>query len=285
MKLFNMLLLLFSISIFAQAEGKVYETFVGRITLLKGNAIRVNKKDKNEVVLKKGDKVYKNDTIRTRDRSVLKLKLVDESMITLSSNSEFEIDQYEFKTKADRSALFNVIKGQIRASVPIKAKKNALQYHSRTAALAVRGTKFLMNVHEDKHENDITEIAVIEGSVEVTDKKSNKDMDLNLGDHYVFLKDKFSARKDAKRKLSSEELEALNSIEESTEESPYQFLQLFEGQVAANDGAMGASSSKGSTSNKRTNKGENWKNTLNKLNKTLQENRDTDRREDAEEEY
>ena len=265
MKLFFTFLLVFLVSF----EGQAIETFLGRVSLIKGKVFRTNKKDKNQVPLKKGDKVYEGDKIETQERSIVKLKLVDDSLITIAPNSNFLLDTFNFSTKSDRSAIFKLLKGQIRSNIPIKARPKALRYESKTAALAVRGTVFLMNVHDDKYDNSVTEYAVVEGEVEVLNKLKKSYEVGKKGDRIIVLNNKKGLSKNVKKKLSKNTFTALNSIDDIKSMDTNQFMKAFEGQVLTK-ASIKNEDKKINYRPKRT--PEDFENKIQRLNKTRKEN-------------
>ncbi len=267
----KLVVLIFSV-ISLSAFGNKYETFVGRVSLLKGKAIRVNQVDRNEVPLRKGDKVYKGDTIETEDRSIIKLKLVDESLITLSPNSKFIVDKFDFKTKSDRSAVFKLLKGKVRSNIPIKSKPRSIRYESETAALAVRGTRFLMNVHEDKEKAEVTEFAVLEGNVEVLNKVKKEFIEAKKGDHIIVLKESNGNSESHARKLRNEQLAKFNSFSDIQSMSTEQFMIAFEtGMLDRHQEKTKVIKGKF----KPASESEDWQKTLHELNKRLKQNRNT----------
>lgn len=266
MRILSLFICTLSMSLFAET----YDTFVGRVSMLKGEATRVNEKDKNEINLKKGDKVYRGDMITTKDRSIIKLKLVDESLITIAPKSEFVLSEFSFKTKSNRSAIFKLLKGKIRSNIPIKSKPKALRYESTTAAMAVRGTRFLMNVHEDSNKANVTEYAVLEGEVEVTNKLDRKSYNAKPGDHVIVVKNQKGASKSHERKISQKELDRLNSLQDIQAMTNEQFMVAFETNM------LGKPKNTGPKVRRKRNKkpeSEDWENTLKKLNNRLKENR------------
>ena len=273
-------------------KGQAIPTFLGRIIMLKGSVSRVEGNGKM-VALKEQSKIKKNHVIATGKGSFVKIKLVDQSIFTMSSFSRVHFKDFNYKTPKDRAGLFNLIKGKLRASIPVKSKKDALKIISGTASMGIRGTKVLVNNRTDNLGNNVVQMALLEGDVVVKNSLTKEEKNLKPGDHLIFAQDKKS--KEALNKVEELEekvVEELRSIDDE-EKKILPFLPFYdfkgnniEKKITFNVQKLkmpndeGPSSSKTSISDvkikeEKAKKERNysWKNVLRKLNKILRENR------------
>jgi len=173
--------------------------YVGKVKELKGKALVEDKE------LKAGSKIYPHDTIKTDEKSFVKLELIDESLITIGAKSEFQIEQWIYRTKNDRDALFNLIKGKLRAEIKSKSKdKDQLKFKSALVALGIRGTKFLLN-HTNVGQKEVAQVALMEGKIHLESDSLTEKLNLNPGDYVEVIKDDGQSKSKPK-KLSNEEM-------------------------------------------------------------------------------
>lgn len=119
-----------------------------------------------------GEKFSQNEAIVTQDKSFAKIQMIDDTVITLSENSELKFSKFNFKNKNEREGIFDFVKGQIRALVKNKSpKKDALQFKTKFAAMAVRGTELLIN-HRTVNAKEVSEFALVEGVAGVFEGKN-----------------------------------------------------------------------------------------------------------------
>lgn len=172
--------------------------FLGKIKVLRGQAIIGDRE------LKQGSKIYNNDLLQTKENSFVVMEMVDLTTVTLGPSSDFKVSNWTYRTKNDREAEFNVLKGQWRAFVREKSKDmDQLKIKTPVVSMGIRGTELMINVLKDK-EKDLTQIALIEGSIHM-ETADGKKQDLAPGDHAVIVKgQKGFEHKD--KKLTPEEL-------------------------------------------------------------------------------
>jgi len=138
------------------------KTGAGKVTYIKGvvQAYRSG----NWTPLKKGSKVYKGDTVRTRAKSRVEIVLSDDSVIRLNYNSKAKISQAMFKgQKKDFSA--KLMRGGAYAWVS-KLTGSGSEFNVKTsnAVAGVRGTTFRIDAKKDKS----TVVRVYTGAVAVS---------------------------------------------------------------------------------------------------------------------
>ena len=112
--------------------------------------------------MKDGETLVFDQTVKTGRESAARLKLVDESSVTIGERSEIVLDELVYDPAKGIAAgsielakgVFRFASGQVKLDVTI---------HTHHADIGIRGTRF--DVYETA---DATEVAVHEGIVEVT---------------------------------------------------------------------------------------------------------------------
>ncbi|MBF0208550.1 MAG: FecR domain-containing protein, partial [Oligoflexia bacterium] len=96
--------------------SKATPNFIGEVILLKGRVVKVESVGKmKDILLMEGQKLYQNDLIKTNKKSLVKLQMVDDTTIVLGENSQLDLKKFEFKNKQERSSIYQIVKGQVRA--------------------------------------------------------------------------------------------------------------------------------------------------------------------------
>lgn len=156
--------------------------YMGRIKMIRGNVFAGDRE------LGKGSKVYRNDLIKTSEKSFMVLELIDLTEITIGPNSEFKVEKWAYRTNNDRDAVISVLKGQMRAHVKSKTKySEQIQFKTPMVSLGVRGTELLINVVEQLHK-EITQVALLEGMIHLYGNDAVEAQDLKPGQHLVLTK-------------------------------------------------------------------------------------------------
>lgn len=190
----NVLLLLFFVNIaFAN---------IGSISSVIGKASIERDKKRLEVVL--GLKIEKKDIIKTEANSKVKIRLIDNTLITLGKNSALNIEEYLYDTKvpANSKTNLNFFKGAFKTITGNIGKINPSKFKLKTksASIGIRGTKIIGNEKQ---------IACTEGEIEV----------MIFGKKFILKEGEIiDVKKDVKgpRKYTKEEIENLNPIIEPT---------------------------------------------------------------------
>jgi hypothetical protein len=101
------LLLLFLVPAVALAQAGRFLLAVGDVTLVRGS---------QQLRAAPGTTVEAGDLIRVGARSSVQLRMSDQSIISLRSNTEFRIDEYSFTGRGDDSdrSVFSLLKGGMR---------------------------------------------------------------------------------------------------------------------------------------------------------------------------
>lgn len=191
---------------FDKESGQAVPNYIAQLKDFRGQVFKM--KNGNLIPVKKGTRFYKNDSVVTQEKSYAKIHVVDDTVLNLGENSEMNFAEFKFVDKNDRSGVFDFVKGQIRALVKNKVKKDGLQFKTKFAAMAVRGTELLINVHKIKTK-EIAEFALVEGAALVTDDK-NQNYDIKANDRIVIVRDPAVEKTvNESRPLSAEEIKYL----------------------------------------------------------------------------
>ncbi len=164
-KSFVMILLFFSLTIplYANAQ-KIAGTAIalqGKVTVKTGNA-----QESRQIIL--GQNIYIDDYIITSMGSKLKIRLFDENIITIGSNSQVSI-QSLFGEGSDNTSL-QLWFGKMWINVKELVSDNkAFTVHTNNAIAGVRGTNFCIEFQENI---DTSQIWVENGSVELKNETS-----------------------------------------------------------------------------------------------------------------
>lgn len=152
--------------------------YLGKIKVLNGKAI-IGDRD-----LKKGSKIYNNDLIQTSESSFVVMEMIDLTTVTIGPKTDFKVTNWSYRTKNDRNAEFTILKGQWRALVRSKSKEDdQLKIRTPVVSMGIRGTELMVNVIKDT-KNEITQVALLEGSVHM-ETNDGKIQDLVPGDHAI----------------------------------------------------------------------------------------------------
>lgn len=137
---FWLVLLLFSNSVTAE---------IGTVTELSG--LVTAKRGKESVTLVQGSKILENDKIETKNGR-LKIVFADKTTVSVSEHSNLIIDEFVYDPKSQNKNKMNIraAQGTVRYASGAIAAANpkSVNINTPTAAIAVRGTDFIMAVNE-----------------------------------------------------------------------------------------------------------------------------------------
>jgi hypothetical protein len=138
--------------------------------------------------------------------------MIDLTVITLGPKSEFKVENWAYRTKNDRDALFTVAKGQWRALIKSKSKDDdQLKIKTSLVSMGVRGTELLVNVGKIDGK-EVNQVALLEGTIHLEgDLPKNMKKDLVAGDYAVIEKSKTGINQQDKI-LSPEEMKSYQQI-------------------------------------------------------------------------
>lgn len=107
---------------------------VGAVVNLRGRANILREADSISAKLK--DPIQLKDTIETFSRSRAKLLFIDESMLTIGSDTRASIEKFVYSKEEGGASIFNLLDGKMRSVVG----KTAFEVHTPTTVAAARGT-------------------------------------------------------------------------------------------------------------------------------------------------
>lgn len=140
---------------------------VGEIDFRLGS---INSKNRTKMTpLDEEDKVFEKDTLQTGKESRCEIKLMDGSILRLSENTKYIIDQFN---QSGEKVSFQgyLVSGESWTNVnKLDSKKKDFKVKSPIAVAAVIGTSYKMS-----SDGKITEISVLDGQVEVDLEKEKK---------------------------------------------------------------------------------------------------------------
>ncbi|MCP4913331.1 MAG: FecR domain-containing protein [Oligoflexia bacterium] len=162
----------------------IVPNYIGKVDILRGVATKVSANGKS-ASLKKDMKIYKQDRVSTSKASVLKIKMVDNTTVTLGPKSEMNFEKFVYRTKKDRDSVISLMKGKMRVHYNIKApKRDSLKVKVKHVSMGVRGTKILANTKKIK-DYHLSQILLIEGEGFVQDTHHDHEFIIKPKDHYV----------------------------------------------------------------------------------------------------
>lgn len=134
---------------------------VGTMIALKGQAKVLRAGSDKAASL--NDPIELNDVVETSAQSRAKILFIDESMLTLRSNSKASIKEFVYSQEGGGTSIFNLLEGRMRAVVG----KTSFEVHTPTTVAAARGTviEFVVGVYQGV---PFTTIVCLEGTVEVS---------------------------------------------------------------------------------------------------------------------
>ncbi len=128
-------------------KQKEKKTVIAKIVLLRGE-VKAIQKNNTERKLKLGSSIYEGDTLITETKSYAIIVFNDKSRMTLKAKTEIKIEKHRFISPEsnDNSAVYNLIKGGIRALTGLITKVNKDNYklQTATATIGIRGTGYDM---------------------------------------------------------------------------------------------------------------------------------------------
>ena len=139
---------------------------IGEISRLRGTAHIQREAVDKPMPASEGMAVHLNDEIRTGARSSLRIKLKDQSVLTLGPEGHLKLNHFEFKPEEEeRSALFDMVKGKLRvfARDLETYQQKDFKIKTPTAICGVRGTLFLVWVQSDT----VTKVYCFKNEIEV----------------------------------------------------------------------------------------------------------------------
>lgn len=150
---------------------------IGSVTKLKGNVSILEIGHREAQELKIGQKVSRDASILTSEKSFVQITLLDKTTINLGPKSKIILDQ----VPQEKVGIVNLVMGAVRSEVIHKKEntKEKLYIKTRTAALGVRGTDF-QTIYNP--ENKITSLITFEGKVALAKIKNEEQKQITKSD-------------------------------------------------------------------------------------------------------
>lgn len=135
------------------ASHAVEKPIVGVISAAVGEIYNQNNKK-----LKSGDKIYFGDSIIVKDKSNSQILLLDETVMSVGSNSEIKIDEFIYDPKTKDGKILSQIKsGSMKVLTGGVSEKNPANLEIKVPAgtIGTRGTEFQATVDATNSESKI----------------------------------------------------------------------------------------------------------------------------------
>lgn len=116
---------------------------VGSVLAVAGDVVA--QRAGQEVRLSLGAGLENGDVLQVGPASVLQVRFIDESIVSLRANSTFKIEDFRYtKNAADDRSIFGLVKGGMRTITGLIGKSNPKNYAITgvTATIGIRGTHF-----------------------------------------------------------------------------------------------------------------------------------------------
>lgn len=161
----------------------------GNIVKLVGKAWKLSKNLPKPVALKKGSSVLSGDIIQTEKKSFVRIRMSDETILSVGPKSKLEIKHYEYKSNAIRKTIYNLQYGKLRSLINKKAKKgDEIKINTKVVAIGVRGTEILSNAYLVQ-KKATTDTMLLSGQANASVSGASKSFDVTAGQ--VFNSNKF----------------------------------------------------------------------------------------------
>lgn len=105
---------------------------VGKVVFVRGKATV------DSSILNKGAPLNEGQVIKTEKRSVVRVKFIDDSTMTIGPKSEVKVAKF----KPGQPGVISLLKGKIRSQVKKTGDKDKMYVKTPTAAMGVRGTDY-----------------------------------------------------------------------------------------------------------------------------------------------
>ncbi len=123
---------------------------IGTVLIAKG-VVTANSQETGIRTLEKGANVFLGETISTAIDSFVVLKMIDKSKLSIRPQSEMTLKAFS-EESGKEEALFDLVKGGLRALSGEIGKKNPEQFRVETvvASIGIRGTDFLVRICQEE---------------------------------------------------------------------------------------------------------------------------------------
>ena len=134
-------LVCFSTLLVFSAQAFAAEKSAGDVLMVKG-AVTATDAEGVARFLGRGSKVNEGDTIATADKSFTVIRFNDKTKTTLRPNTKFVIEKFSFNEGEKDEAVFDLVRGGLRAVSGLIGKSNPEGFEVKTVAtsIGIRGT-------------------------------------------------------------------------------------------------------------------------------------------------
>lgn|GEM_PF-6096096 len=161
---------------------------IAQCKFVKGQVFKISAGELKESLVKQGDGLKARDSLRTEEKSLLSVLLIDGSTLTIGPKSKFSFRSFVYDEKSKRLMDFDLVYGQLRGTISKKVlKENRVRFDTRTVSLGIRGTEILFNHRPEKGASikEVSEVALLSGEATLRYKSTGKNVVLRPGDYLV----------------------------------------------------------------------------------------------------
>jgi hypothetical protein len=129
------------VALFLMSASALAAEPIGEVAFVQGVA-SAQRPGESPRFLAKGEALHEGDTLSTGAKGFALITLKDGTKLTLRPNTNFTLER--FRQGAEDSAIFNLLKGGVRALTGLISKRNprAVEVKTTTATIGIRGTSF-----------------------------------------------------------------------------------------------------------------------------------------------
>lgn len=155
-------LTLFSFIILLGFSRAMASDKIAKVLLVKGNAFIKG----SETPLTLGSAIKSGDTLITKASTLLKVRFIDNTLVSLGPNSLFRVKTFKINN-GKRTSVYNFLRGKIRAHIKEKRQEGeVIVFSNAEIALGVRGTEILANSYLVKGAPS-TDVMLTKGAVKM----------------------------------------------------------------------------------------------------------------------
>lgn len=125
--------------LFAAEPAGIFKSVSGGVELIRA--------DKTALTPKAGDRFFESDMIKTAPKASAGVIFNDNTLVSIGQNSQFAVKEYIFKPSEKQGSFTGRLdKGTMACMTGLIAKMNpnSMKIESKTAALGIRGTYFVV---------------------------------------------------------------------------------------------------------------------------------------------
>jgi hypothetical protein len=151
MRIVSLLLIVMLTAAAMPKKSSVDDTKAGVVTRIQSSAIAIQ--DAAPRILEVGSSIFINDIVSTGKDARVEIRMIDDTVITLSARTQFVVMQYQFDGR-DGDALLRLITGTFRAVTGkiAKLENRPFMVATNVATIGVRGTEFWVGAfHQVPH--------------------------------------------------------------------------------------------------------------------------------------